>query len=148
MNLRRTTGRDADFIALTRRLDDELRAEYGAAQETYAQYNVFETDTAVVASIDGVAVGCGCFKRFDDDAIELKRMFVDSTRRGAGIGRALVAELEAWAKELGFRAAVLETGVRQHAAIAMYERAGYTRMPLYGPYVGMDLSICMRRPLA
>lgn len=38
--------------------------------------------------------------------------------------------------------------MRQHAAVALYERAGYTRIPLYGPYIGMDLSICMRKPLA
>ena len=148
MKLRRTSGNDPDFIALTRRLDAELRAQYGDAQAQYAPYNLVDTDTAVVVTIDDVPAGCGCFKRFDDEAIELKRMFVDPARRGTGVGRALVGELERWATELGYRAAVLETGVEQHAAIALYERSGYTRIPLYGPYVGMDLSICMRKQLA
>ena len=145
--VRRTTGRDPEFIALTKRLDAELRAQYGEAQAQYAPYNIVDTETAVVASIDGVAVGCGCFKRYDDETVELKRMFVDSAHRGARIGRAIVGELERWALEQAYRAAVLETGVEQHAAVALYERSGYTRIPLYGPYVGMDLSICMRKQL-
>lgn len=145
--VRRTTGRDPEFIALTKRLDAELRAQYGEAQAQYAPYNIVETETAVVATVDGVAVGCGCFKRYDDEAIELKRMFVDPAARGAGVGRAIVGELERWAIEQGYRAAVLETGVEQHAAIALYERRGYARIPLYGPYVGMELSICMRKQL-
>lgn len=145
--VRRTTGRDPEFIALTKRLDAELRAQYGEAQAQYAPYNIVETETAVVATVDGVAVGCGCFKRYDDEAIELKRMFVDPAARGAGVGRAIVGELERWAIEQGYRAAVLETGVEQHAAIALYERSGYARIPLYGPYVGMELSICMRKQL-
>jgi putative acetyltransferase len=148
VKLRRTTGKDDEFIALTRHLDAELRGIYGDAQAAYAPHNLVDTETVVVATIDDVPVGCGCFKRFDDETVELKRFFVDPARRGAGIGRAVIVELEAWAKEHGYRAAVLETGVDQRAAIALYERAGYTRIPLYGPYVGMELSICMRKQLA
>ena len=148
MKLRRTTSRDVDFIALTQRFDRELRAEYGdEVEDVYAQYNVVDTETVVVASIDEVAAGCGCFKRYDAETIELKRFYVDPARRGAGVGRAVIGALEAWAIELGYRAAVLETGTRQAAAIALYERAGYQRTPLYGPYVGMELSICMRKQL-
>ena len=148
MKLRRTTGRDPAFVALTRELDAELLTVYGDAQADYALHNLVDTETAIVATIDGAPAGCGCFKRFDDEAIELKRMFVDPAHRGRGVARAILGELETWAKELGYRAAVLETGVRQAAAIVLYERAGYARTPLYGPYVGLDLSICMRKSLA
>jgi putative acetyltransferase len=148
VKLRRTTGHDDEFIALTRRLDSELRGIYGEAHAAYAPHNIIDTETVVIATIDDVPVGCGCFKRYDDETVELKRFFVDPERRGAGIGRAVIGELERWAIEHGYRAAVLETGVDQPAAIALYERAGYTRAPPYGPYVGMDLSICMRKQLA
>lgn len=149
MTIRRTTGDDADFIALTRALDAELRAEYGGAvQEQYAPFNRVETETAVVVYADGAPVGCGCFKPFDGTAVELKRMYVSPAQRGTGVGRAVLAELEQWASALGYVAVVLETGTRQARAIAMYERCGYQRIPLYGPYVGMEYSICMRKPLA
>jgi len=151
--IRRTTSTDADFLALVRRLDADLRDRYGALQDTYAPLNVLVSETVVVAYVDDVPVGCGAFKGFreDDDrgeaAVELKRMFVAPEQRGAGIGRAIVAALEAWAKELGYRAMVLETGTLQHEAIALYERAGYQRTEPYGPYVGLDHSICMRKSL-
>ncbi|HLL24573.1 MAG TPA: GNAT family N-acetyltransferase, partial [Kofleriaceae bacterium] len=121
--------------------------EYGDAQDTYEQYNLVDTDTAIVAYGGDEPVGCGCFKPYDGDSVELKRMYVDDARRGSGLGRTLLLALETWARELGYRAMVLETGTRQHAAVALYERAGYTRIPLYPPYVGMALSICMRKLL-
>jgi len=143
----RTTAADPAFVALTRELDADLRARYGAAQDAYAVHNVFTCDTAVVARHGDQPVGCGCFKPFDAEAVELKRMFVDPAHRGAGIGRAIVDALETWARELGYRAIVLETGIRQHEAIAMYARLGFAQIPLYGPYVGMELSVCMRKPI-
>lgn len=143
----RTTAADPAFIALTRELDADLRVRYGAVQDAYAVYNVFTSETAVVAYVGDSAVGCGCFKPFDASAVELKRMWVDPAHRGGGIGRAIVAALEAWARELGYRAMVLETGTKQTEAIAMYGRCGYVQIPLYGPYVGMEYSVCMRKPL-
>ena len=150
VTLRRTTGSDAELVALTKALDAELRDEYGAVQDDYAQYNVVDTDTAVVAYVDGVPAGCGCFKRFDGapNAAELKRMFVALPSRGTGVGRAVLGELEEWARTLGYQALFLETGTRQAGAIKMYERNGYARIPPYGPYVGMEYSICMRKSLA
>ncbi len=146
--IRRTTSTDPAFAALVRRLDADLRARYGDLQDSYAPHNILTTETAVVAEVDGEGVGCGCFKPWDTEAVELKRMFVAEDRRGTGIGRAIVAALEAWAKELGYRAVVLETGTLQHEAIALYEKVGYRRTPAWGPYVDLPASICMRKDLA
>ena len=145
--IRRTTSTDPAFIALVRRLDAELRDRYGALQDIYAPHNVLVSDTVVVAEVEGVAIGCGALKAFDDETVELKRMFVSPERRGAGIGRQLVDALEAWARELGYRAIVLETGTLQREALALYEHAGYMRTEPWGPYIGLDTSICMRKAL-
>ena len=91
--------------------------------------------------------GCGCFKKFDDNAVEVKRMFVKPEARGKGIAHYMLAGLEAWANEIGFDHAVLETGNNQPEAIRLYEKAGYTIIPNYGQYSGMETSICMRKKL-
>ncbi len=99
-----------------------------------------------VVRIDGAAVGCGAVV-VRDGAAELKRMFVDPERRGAGIGTALVAFLEAEAVSRGASVARLETGIHQHAAIALYERAGYAMRGPFGDYVEDPMSVFMEKPL-
>lgn len=146
----RTDGRDPAYAALVRPLDAELRERYGELQDTYDTFNVFIPDHVVLA-LDGEApVGCGCLKRFDDPATptaELKRMYVAPEARRRGVGRALVAALEAWARELGYAAVVLETGDRQPEAVRLYEACGFTRTPSYRPYTDLPTSLCMRKLL-
>ena len=145
----RPTAADAIFRGLTRQLDVELRAIYGAIQDTYEPHNELRDDPAVVAVLDPgeEPIGCGCIRQLDPATVELKRMFVTPARRGTGVGRAILAELETWARELGHRAIVLETGTRQLDAIALYERSGYGRIAAYGPYAGLEYSVCMRKSL-
>ena len=81
--------------------------------------------TFVVGYEDGVPVCCGGIKRLPDGACEIKRMFVVPAARGRGVARALLAELEARARELGYSVARLDTGPRQPRAQRMYERGGY-----------------------
>jgi ribosomal protein S18 acetylase RimI-like enzyme len=56
-------------------------------------------------------------------------------------------ELESSAVALGYRATVLETGLRQPEALALYESHGYTRIPNYGFYRESALSRCYRKDL-
>ena len=146
LELTRTTTAAPAFRELIVRLDAELWRRYPDTQAEFAPHNVFASDTVVVARLEGAAVGCGAFKPYDASSVELKRMFVDDSRRGAGIGAAIVRELEAWARELGYRAAVLETGDRQPEAVALYRKCGYEVTANYGPYVDM-VTHCMRRQL-
>lgn len=143
MELRRTTSDDLVFRNLTAQLDAELRARYGDVQSQYAAFNAFECDTVIVAG----DAGCGCFKRYDARAAELKRVYVRPDARGRGIAAAIVHGLEAWARELGYTAMQLETGNLQAEAIALYARLGYARIPPYGPYADLPASVCFARPL-
>ena len=75
-------------------------------------------------------------------------MYVSLNVRGQGIGRALVASLELEAKALGCKRLVLETGVRQQEALALYARTGFAVIPPFGEYVGSPLSVCMAKDLS
>jgi GNAT superfamily N-acetyltransferase len=85
----------------------------------------------------------------DSDTAELKRMYMSPGARGKGLGRRLVAALETEARALGARRLVLETGVRQASAIALYRATGFQPIPLYGEYcLSPDTSICLGKDLA
>jgi putative acetyltransferase len=101
----------------------------------------------LVAYVDGQPVGCGAVRRTDPHEAEIKRMYVAPTARGYGVGKRIVTELEALARELGVRRIVLETGPRQLEAIALYQRAGFAEIPLFGEYIGAKFSVCMAKDL-
>ncbi|MFD1870860.1 GNAT family N-acetyltransferase [Hymenobacter bucti] len=144
----RTTSENPDFRALVQLLDQDLAARDGAEHGYYAQFNTIASlQHVVVAYQDDEPVGCGAFKPFDADSVEVKRMFVQPAHRGQGVAQAVLAELEQWAGELGYASGVLETGKRQPEAIRLYERSGYARIPNYGQYVGIENSVCMRKAL-
>ncbi|MES1246356.1 MAG: GNAT family N-acetyltransferase [Actinomycetota bacterium] len=103
----------------------------------------------VVRDEDGGAIACGGVTRFthDENKGELKRMYVRPEARGRGLGRLVLDQLEEQARELGFASLVLETGDRQEAALALYERSGYVRIPSYPPYDTRELSLCFQKEL-
>ena len=93
-------------------------------------------------------MGCGALRLLDAETAELKRMYTAPAVRGTGLGRLLVAALEAEARALGVRRLVLETGVRQYAALALYKGTGFTPIPLYGEYcLSPDTSVCLGKEL-
>ncbi len=74
-------------------------------------------------------------------------MYVLRSVRRRGVGRRLLAELEARAAMFGFTALRLETGNRQPEAIALYESSGFQRIAPYGSHVDDPLSICFEKAL-
>jgi GNAT superfamily N-acetyltransferase len=148
IKIERTTSESKDFILLTKKLDQELKLIYGSTQEEFDQFNIIDNiETVIVAYIDNTAAGCGCFKTFDENTAELKRMFVDDQFRGNGIGAAILIELENWAKVIGYSSVVLETGTVQIGAVTLYKKYGYSVIPNFDPYIGNGLSICLKKNL-
>jgi GNAT superfamily N-acetyltransferase len=78
---------------------------------------------------DDRPVCCGGIKTLEPGICEFKRMYVVPDRRGRGVGRALLAGLEARARTLGFHTARLDTGDQQQAAQRMYESSGFRPIP-------------------
>jgi GNAT superfamily N-acetyltransferase len=102
----------------------------------------------LVAYRDGQAVGCGAVRRNDPHVAEIKRMYVIPPERGRGVARQVLTALEAEARQLGASRLVLETGLRQTAALALYRRAGFVEIPLFGEYLDSPLSVCMEKTLS
>jgi putative acetyltransferase len=148
ITLKRTDSADPDFSLLVKELDAELRDRYDSLMDIYDELNIIEANpTVVIAYLDGVAAGCGCFKRFNEDAAEIKRMFVRKNSRGKGISGAVLEELELWASEKGFMISILETGEKNIEALGLYQKSGYRSMPNYGAYVNLKSSFCFRKRL-
>jgi GNAT superfamily N-acetyltransferase len=101
----------------------------------------------LVAYLQDKPVGCGAIRRIEDGVGELKRMYVDVAARGRGVGRAILAALETEARQLGLRRVVLETGVRQAAALALYRNAGFHEFRAFGEYADEPLSVFLAKEL-
>lgn len=145
----RTTNDDKDFIALVKDLDKSLWETYPELQSNYWENNIIEFNPNVIVVYgNNVPIACSCFKKYDANTIEIKRMFVADEERGKGLAQSMLQELEHWAKSLGFSMAVLETLYKQEAAIRMYQKAGYVVIDNYPPYVGLKNSICMSKSLS
>ena len=139
---------NADFRKLAAQLDKELLSRYEQEQANYDKYNKIENNnTVVVAYYHEHPIGCGCIKQFNDDAMEVKRMFVVPEYRGQGIAHTILRELEAWAREQSYTLVILETGIRQPEAIQLYKKSGYRVIDNYGQYIGMKSSVCMSKEL-
>lgn len=146
--IKRTTAQNPDFVALVKHLDKYLAILDGDEHEFYDQYNqLTDIKYVIVAYIDDTPVGCGAIKHFDATTMEIKRMYVAPQHRGQGIAKAILAALENWAKELSYTHCTLETGIRQTAAVSLYQGCGYKSIACYGQYAGMSNSQCFKKAL-
>jgi putative acetyltransferase len=112
-----------------------------------AQHLADGRGTFLVARDAGRAVGCGAIRLTDGITAEVKRMYVEPDQRGRGVGRAVLARLEAAATELGARRLVLETGTHSPDAIALYRRAGFMTIDCWGEYATSPTSVCMGKTI-
>ena len=146
--MKRTGCDDPGFQLLISRLDHELWNELHENQATYDQFNqVTGIQTAIIVYVNGKPAGIGCFKEFDKDTVEIKRMFVEKEFRGRGLSKYVLSELEQWALESGYQYAVLETSVRFRIAQNLYASTGYETIENYGQYKGLTESVCMKKDL-
>jgi putative acetyltransferase len=135
----------------------ELDQILGAAYEPHQRHGLsveqlFEPHIRFfVARLNGGAIACGGVALFDDFA-EVKRMYTREAVRGRGIGKTLLARLEAEARRAGKHTLRLETGIRQTAAIGLYERSGFRVRGPFGHYSDLppdaiDTSVFYEKPL-
>lgn len=133
------------MLALTAAMADELAERYAGTDA--APSSLGPQARFVVAVEKGTAIGCGAMQPIARCVGEIKRLYVVPEWRGRGVARRILTALEARARTAGWQMLRLETGRLQYEAIALYESAGYLRVPLYGPYLDSPYSVCFARTL-
>jgi GNAT superfamily N-acetyltransferase len=139
-----------DAVALVSEMRREVAALYGRADPGKPMHpEEFEPPNGrFVVGYDGeTAVVCGGYRRIDERHARVQRIFVRPEARGQALSRALMVRLEQAAREDGFTSFDLHTGVRQPAAVRVYESLGYTPIPVFPPYEGDPFSLCYAKTL-
>lgn len=148
IQIKRTNFDNVDFINLVKELDAYLKITDRDEHDFYNQFNHIDVlKNIVVIYFNEIAVGCGAIKKFDNNTVEVKRMFVCQEKRGSGVAQEMLQELETWATELGYQECILETGIRQVEAVRFYKKCNYKIIPNYGQYKKMENSICFKKRL-
>lgn len=107
--IQRSTSENNDFQKLVRELDKDLAIRDGEDHAFFAQFNkIADLRHVVIVYEEGMAVGCGAIKPYQENVMEVKRMFVVPEKRARGAASAVLLELEKWAKELGYQKCILE----------------------------------------
>ena len=148
ITLTRTDSSNPDFVALVKLLDAYLAEKDGRDHDYYNQFNTIVMLKNVVVGYDNdEPVACGAIKEFDSETMEVKRMFTKPEARSKGLASRVLTELENWAVEMGYNKCVLETGKRQVEAVSLYKKRGYSIIPNYAQYIGIENSLCFKKEL-
>jgi GNAT superfamily N-acetyltransferase len=138
---------DVAAEALRDAMSAEMRIRYA---DRFNNRNGVEPDTVVYTGVaytgDREPVGHVALRRLGAD-LEIKRMYVSPRHRGTGVSVALLAAAEEAAARLGAARIILQTGDRQPDAVRLYEKSGYTRIPIYPPYETQTYSFCFQKPV-
>jgi ribosomal protein S18 acetylase RimI-like enzyme len=146
-----------DAAVLVEDVQQEYVVRYGGRDDTPLEPAYFAPPDGAffVGYLAGWPVATGGWRRRgdlvvagSDQAAEVKRMYVAPAARRRGLARAMLAHLEETARQGGADVMVLETGLAQPEAIALYESAGYRPIPGFGFYRDAPLNRCFARPLS
>jgi putative acetyltransferase len=137
----------ADAVALITELEAHLEQLY--PRESRHGFSVEQLLAEAVAFFvlreNDTPAGCGGIQLFGTAYGELKRMYVRPPFRGLGFGELLLNHLTDFARARGVGLLRLETGIHQKAAIRLYERMGFQRIPPFGAYKEDPLSLCYEK---
>ena len=139
-----------DILTLIAALDRYQSELYPAESNHLLDLSALAEDSLILMIIRDPqlkAVGCGAIVLNGGGTGEMKRVYIDPAHRGQHLGEMLLAALEDEALSRHCHTVRLETGIKQHAAVRLYEQCGYEMRPAFAPYVDDPLSLFMEKAL-
>jgi len=128
LDIRAANERDAAAVArLVVQLGYPLTPE--GAQQRVINLGKDPDEALYVAVVESRVVGLIQVSRTEaleyDPRAEIRALVVDEEHRGGGVGKALVARAEAWARERGLPVMRVRSNVKREQTRIFYERHGY-----------------------
>ena len=146
MKLIHADEKDERFLSLVEELDYGYYQRIGDELEKYNQYNEFKDPHFVILMLDGdEAIACASYRKFDEESVEFKRVYVKKQYRKKGIASDIIKELEKDAIEKGFKNSHIVTGKKNHAAIRLYKKLGYFKTDNFEEFREDKTVICMKK---
>ena len=156
MRIERVPTTHPEAVRLVEEVQGEYVARYGGRDDTPLDPTVFDDPRGAfwVGYLGDEAVACGAWRlRGDLEALgsvrtaEVKRMYVVASARRRGLARELLGHLEETARAAGAEVMVLETGIGQPEAIALYTCEGYQPIAGFGHYAWSPSNRCFAKRL-
>lgn len=140
-----TNEKDERFLNLVEELDYGYYQLIGDELEKYKQYNEFKNPHVVILMEDDEAIACASYRKFDEESVEFKRVYVKKEYRKRGIAYTLMKELEKDVIENGFKYSYIVTGKNNHAAIGLYEKLDFFKTDKFGQFKEDETVLCMKK---
>ncbi len=148
MELRFVGPASADYRMLTKKLDDYYFSLVGDVHARYANLNDPANMGCLIVAYEGnTPIGCGSWKKVDDQTAEVKRIFVEPAYRRRGVASAIIDLLESHIMATGFQKILLETARTTGDSKALYLSLGYTEIDYYGSPAGAENCRCFLKEL-
>lgn len=140
---------EPDLQVLIAEVQAEYVERYGGIDRTPVDATEFAPPAGafLLGRIEGDPVACGAYRQHAPKVAEIKRMYVRKAWRRRGVARELLAELESRASGAGYERIVLETGLAQPEALALYASAGWQSIENYGYYRTSEQNRCFAKSL-
>jgi putative acetyltransferase len=140
--------KSAGIMALLAERDAYFNALYSNEDRNARSVDLGREDLVFFTARQGeLLLGCGALVLHPGHG-ELKRFYVRVEARGRGLGRLLVRAVEQEARRRGCRRLMLETGILQPEAQALYRSEGFHDRGAFPPYVNDPLSVFMEKALS
>ena len=156
LRIERVPITDAAAEVLIEEVQAEYVVRYGGPDNTPLEPSMFDSPGGAffVGYLGDVPVAMGGWRMRPDVlrlggrlSAEVKRMYVAPAGRRMGLAREVLAHLERTAAQAGADTMVLETGLAQPEAIALYTAAGYELVEKFGHYAWSPQSRCFGKRL-